>query len=217
MLKWILSSTDLILKVVIGMFTFWGFIWRYWLRKVWRKYYENYKANRDEWRIKLLSIQQQQNEMLVKNETKLNEINIKLSPNGGTSIFDNIEKVLDNQAILRSQTKASLFLDTTPTVKTNMKGECTFANLAYLRLCGFSSFEEARGTGGYRSIHSDDRERVRKEFSEVNHDTGIFICNYKKVNVLTGRVFKVTTMSTIIFDSKDVAIEIIGVITEDKN
>ncbi len=200
-----------LLEMWVGIFTAMtavtGFIianWKLWAKKAWNKWYTHYKGNRDQWRNSVTEFQKKVFE-------KVDRIEKQVYPNSGCSITDKVDKVLDNQAVIKEQTAAALYLDSTPIVKTNMKGECTFANLAYLKLCGFSSFDECAGTGYFRSIHPDDRERVREEFTDTLRTGNMFISTYRKVNMITKKIFTVSVMTRIVKNSKNEPIEVIGV------
>lgn len=200
-----------LIEMWVGIFTamtaVMGFIiafWKMWAKKAWNTWYVRYKSNKDQWRNSVMAAQK---EMIA----KLNKIEKQVYPNGGSSITDKVDQVLDTQAVIKEQTEAILYLDTTPIVKTNMKGEYTFANLAYLKLCGFHSFDEVEGTGGYRSVHPDDRERVRREYMEALITGNMFISIYRKVNVTTKQEFSVRTMTRIVRDLKK-PVEVIRVL-----
>lgn len=170
-----------------------------------RKWYAHYKGNRNLWRVALMDIQKMQND-------KLDKVVMQLYPNGGTSVFDKLDKILDNQIILQEKQDASLYLDNVPTVKSDMNGMCTFVNLAYLRLCGFNDASEAMGEGALRSVHPDDAVRIRKQYISAIKTNTQFVATYKKINVTTGEIFTVTVMTKIIKNSKGVPVEVIGVL-----
>jgi PAS domain-containing protein len=200
-----------LIEMWVGIFTamtaVMGFIianWKLWAKKAWNKWYVQYRANKDQWRNSITEVQKN---MLI----KLDKIEKQVYPNSGTSITDKVDQVLDTQAVIKEQTEAILYLDTTPIVKTNMKGEYIFANLAYLKLCGFHSFEEVKGIGGYNSVHPDDRERVKREYMEALITGNMFISTYRKVNISTKQEFTVRTMTRIVRDLKK-PVEVIRVL-----
>ncbi len=209
------STLDIGIKVfgfLTAITTFFILNWKWWLKKEWNKWYVHYKNNRNQRWSGLMDVQKEQianqNEM----RTGINKITMQLYPNGGSSLFDKVEKILDNQSVLKEQSEAVLYLDSTPVIKTNMQGECTFANIAYLRTFGFSSFEEAKGTGVYRSVHPDDRERIKKDFLETLRTGNMFVSSYKKINIITGKEINVNTMTRIIRNAKNEPVEAIGVL-----
>lgn len=193
---------------IAGVFGFAIAVWKSYGKKWWY----HYKENRNQWRISLMDIQKEQN-------ANIEKIIYQLYPNGGKNaigkidkLSETMEKVLDNQVIIRETHVASLYLDETPTVKSDMNGLCTFANLAYLKMFGFNDAAQALGEGALRSIHPDDRERIMHQYISALKSGTQFVSTYRKINVSTGQVFNVMSMTKIINNSKGEHIEAIGVI-----
>ncbi len=77
------------------------------------RWYAHYKSNRDTWRTLLTYNQKEMTQ-------KIDLVVSQLHPNGGTSLFDKVDKILDSQAILKEIIDAAFYLDSTPTFKCDM-------------------------------------------------------------------------------------------------
>lgn len=176
------------------------------VNKVWfKEWYDHYKKNRDQFRT-LVTYQ------LEELNKKVNNINAQVNPNGGSSMNDDVKKILDNQAVIKETQDAVIYLDSTPTFRCNIQGDCIFVNVAWLKLSGYNDPTQAYGVGWSRSIYRDDRERVLAEFKEAVRTETQLISTHRKINIITNQVIPVTVMTRYIRNSKKDAIEIMGVI-----
>lgn len=196
-----LEMVEKIIATLVGISTFWGIMWKLWVKKAWIQY----KATRDQWRITLL-----EELMLVKD--RVEKVTKQVYPNGGSSLPDKVDKILDNQVILKENYDALIYLDETPTVRFNMLGECIFSNLAWLRLTGFNSPDEAYGLGWLKAIHPDDREKERDDFREAIRSNTLYTSYHRKVNLITGKEIPVKKSTKVISNSKGEGVEIIATV-----
>ncbi len=199
------SLIELWIKIFTVLSAITGFCilhWKWWAKKALNKWYIHYKANRNQWRNSISEIQKKIIEKLV-------GIEKQVYPNGGGSILDISMKILDNQEVLKDEVSQTMYLDSAPITKTDINGECTFANLAYLKTFGFSSFEEVKGMGNYRSVHPEDRERVKREFADAFKTGDMLISDYRKINIATGEQFNVTSVARMVRDLKKERVAII--------
>lgn len=186
--------------MIVAIIAVIGIFW-----KPFKRWYIHYRNGRNaRWSL-LMDVQSKQT-------IKLDSIIKQLYPNGGSSVFDKVDQVLDNQEILKQTHNATLYLDSTPIFKTNMNGECIFVNVAWLKLSGYNDPKQAYGFGWLRSIHPDDRERLKEELMESVESETQLVTSYRKINVTTKDVFNMTAMTKIVRNSKRKAVEIIGVL-----
>lgn len=190
-----------------------GFIilqWKLWLKKWWKKRYEHWKKNSTQQFQSLMDVQKEQitNQEEMKGELK--KVTAQLYPNGGSSIFDKVDRMLHNQSIDSGRLDVMLYLDDTPTFKCDMEGNCFFVNVAWLQLLGFNDPQEAYGEGWLRSIHPPEKERVRKEFQEAVKSETQFVSEINKMNVANNSVIPVKMVTKIVRDEKNLPIEIVG-------
>lgn len=122
------------------------------------------------------------------------EIKKELTPNGGTSMKDTVNKLavgIDKIAVAidtlsvqgtRMELRQQNILNSVdvPTFETNKTGECVFANKAYLDLIG-RSMDEIRGPSWINMIHPDDRSKVQAEWDAAIDQKRNFELTYRIV------------------------------------
>lgn len=125
---------------------------------------------------------------------EISEIKKELTPNGGTSIKDTVNKLAVNMDKIvvsidhlsrqgaRMELRQQNILNSVsiPTFETDKDGECVFANKAYLELIG-RSMEEIRGPSWINMIHPEDRTKVKNEWVAVLADKRNFELTYRVV------------------------------------
>lgn len=125
---------------------------------------------------------------------ELAEIKKELTPNGGTSIKDTVNKlatsmdkiVISIESLSTQGTRMELRQQnilnsvTIPTFETDKNGECVFANKAYLDLIG-RSMDEIRGPSWINMIHPEDRAKVRSEWAAAVAERRNFELTYRVV------------------------------------
>lgn len=108
---------------------------------------------------------------------KVDTIFDEMTPNGGTSIKDRIERmdtglslVQEIQQAMAADTKAVLF-------RTDANGDCVWVNRTYTRTVG-RDLSEILGHGWQNTIAQDDRERVVTEWYNAVEENREFILDY---------------------------------------
>lgn len=143
---------------------------------------------------------------------ELSDIKKELTPNGGTSIKDTVNKlavsmdkvvtsveslsVQGTRMELRQQNVLNSV--TVPTFETDKNGECIFANKAYLELIG-RSMEEIRGPSWVNMIHPDDRTKVKSEWESAVLEKRNFELTYR-----------IVCREQMVYDVSCVAVPIVG-------
>jgi PAS domain S-box-containing protein len=154
------------------------------------------------------SVDRKINELRVFHESDVAEIKKELTPNGGTSIKDTVNKLATSVENISNSLNALstqgsrmeirqqsiLHSVSIPTFETDREGHCTFANKAYLDLAG-RSMEDVKGPGWINIIHPEDRKRVRDEWNLAVHEKRNFELTYKIV-CHEKMIFEVTCLAT---------------------
>lgn len=106
-------------------------------------------------------------------DTRMDDIQKQLTPNGGSSLADKISITSNNVLATRNELKelrdytaavarkqqAALHLNSGCLIEFDARGMCAFANRAFLRLLGRSELE-LLGTGWLSCIQAEDRHAV---------------------------------------------------------
>jgi len=124
---------------------------------------------------------------------EVTEIKKELTPNGGTSLKDTVNKIavaVDTLALqgTRMELRQQNILNSVavPIFETDKNGECVFANKAYLDLIG-RSMDEIKGPSWINMIHPEDRTKVQDEWDRAIEQKRNFeltyriVCREKKV------------------------------------
>jgi PAS domain S-box-containing protein len=136
------------------------------------------------------------------------EIRKELSPNGGTSIKDTVNKLaegvekiatsIDNLTTqgTRMELRQQSILNSisVPTFERDNKGNCTYANKAYLDLTG-RTMEEVRGMGWLNVIHPEDRERVLADWLRSTAQQRNFEDTFRVVNRQDQMIYEVNVVA----------------------
>ena len=108
---------------------------------------------------------------------KIDKIFDEITPNGGTSMKDKIDKIDDNlhlwqeiQLAMAADTKAALF-------RTDSEGNCVWVNRTYTKIVG-RSFSEILGHGWQNVISQEDREKVVAEWYKSVEENREFSMDY---------------------------------------
>lgn len=97
----------------------------------------------------------------------------ELKPNGGSSLRDAIDHIHAELDTSIQRQKITMMDSNTPIFETNARGECVFANNAYLDLVG-RQFEEIKNNGWVVALHPEDREWVCSEWESAIEQGRIF-------------------------------------------
>lgn len=136
------------------------------------------------------------------------EVKEQVTPNGGKSMADKINKVL---AELLSYRQAIMDLMPEPMFKSKPNGQCTWVNIAYEDKFGISK-DIAAGFGWLEVIHPDDRIRVKMEWLSAVHDQRVFDSNYRMRNRVTGVEFNIHGRAVPVVDDSGGIVSYIGMI-----
>jgi PAS domain S-box-containing protein len=96
----------------------------------------------------------------------LEDIQKELKNNGGESIKDILIRVEEKQISLDAFLHAQLNIHNVAIVRTDLDGLLTTVNRQYTRLTGYTP-AEVKGTGWTNAIHPEDRERIKKVWTET--------------------------------------------------
>lgn len=109
---------------------------------------------------------------------KINLISAQLTPNGGSTIKDQIDRI--ETRLLSLDFFQRMYLDTVdiPIFTTDGHGMCTWANRAYLSLLD-KPISDVLGSGWEAAVHQDDRDRVSREWSEAISEQRPFDLEYR--------------------------------------
>lgn len=155
----------------------------------------------------LLSIKKLENLISGQNTlaTAVSEISKQLKPNGGTSIFDVVNRAntkIDNLAEDVSRVRAFQWafaeaLTDKPVFEADEKGACVRVNGAYAKLAERNS-PELLGSGWENFVSPQDRQRVFEEWSEAVNRKRIFESIYN-VHSRSGRRYQIKCTAIPIF------------------
>lgn len=147
-------------------------------------------------------------EQLKKQAGYIELIRKEVSPNGGSSIKDQVGKIYDIVKLMDKTNTAMIYLDNNPVAKFNNDGMCVFVNQKWLEITGFSSQEDAHGIGWYRAIHPDDKEYIISQWEEAVETESIFIAEFRYKNIVNSIVTKVKTRTSLIREKDEVILVI---------
>ena len=142
----------------------------------------------------------------------------ELSPNGGTSLKDQVTAqsvALKLEIVARRLTEGRAMWE--GTVTATGETEPIHVTPAWLRLTGLS-VDDTRNGGWARCIAPEDRARVMQEADEVNRaaltkTVRVFQASYTCVNVLTGERTPVQHLGCPVFDARSRIVGWIGIMT----
>lgn len=122
-----------------------------------------------------------------------------LSPNGGSSIRDAIDRIERRQVAMEYRERAVLSESSLPVFQTNDRGECIWVNNAYRRLVGKTS-EQLMGRGWENILHVSDQARISEEWDLAIKNKRDFESDYLIVNKETGVSTKIRCRATVMKD-----------------
>lgn len=112
---------------------------------------------------------------------KINLIVKELTPNGGSSIKDQVNRIEHRLNGLDFFQKMHLDMLELPVFMTDGKGSCVWANRACLNMLGRQS-SDMMGFGWESIIHQEDRDRVTKEWYDSIREERSFDLQYRYVS-----------------------------------
>jgi len=151
--------------------------------------------------------------------TKIENINKELSPNGGSSLRDKVNKIsektfdISTSLDLISKTQSSLmYLDSTPIFKCDKDGYCIFVNQSWLTLTGLNDPIQAYGRGWFRTIDPNEKELVIEEWEQCIESQSVFDRIFTIYNSQTEKLIKVRCKSSYIYSNEQEIDSFIGIL-----
>jgi PAS domain S-box-containing protein len=120
-------------------------------------------------------------EIQVKLKTILPKIAQELTPNGGSSLRDTIDRIDKNVKILDSRQKVMMVSTGKAWFEADIHGKYTYVCRNWTELTGLS-LVEARGNGWVLGVHPDDRVKVFEEWEQAVEQDREFLMNYRYVD-----------------------------------
>lgn len=97
---------------------------------------------------------------------KVDKLMVQFERNGGTSFRDAIDRIEKTVTLQDSRQRILLGLVPYAVVETDNQGKLIFANRVYMQWTGRIE-DEVQGDGWINVVHPDDRDRVKREWSEA--------------------------------------------------
>lgn len=145
-------------------------------------------------------------------DSKIDTIIRQVTPNGGSSIIDVVNRVEKAQYWQQERTKALLSEVTYGVWESDGDGECYWINDVFGTMAG-AQFWELRGQNWINVVHPNERDRVIHEWLEAVKHRRNYLQHYTMVNLLTGESFPVEARATVVRDKGGESIGWIGTIT----
>jgi len=93
---------------------------------------------------------------------KIDAIYTEIRPNHGSSLKDQVTKVVDSVTKIEKRQRAAHSLERDPLFESDERGRMVWANKSFLRLLG-TSLDDVSGYSWKGFVHEDDRDRVYEE------------------------------------------------------
>ena len=149
----------------------------------------------------------------IKKEVRLMRNEITMDGNGGEYFLkDAIGDMLGNQSQVESEAEAALYIFPIPTYKTDMNGDVTFVNAAYVKRMGAKNPAELLGTGYHRIIPDKNFDDYIKRLDQNKGHISPYYGDFEFKNLETGISFIDTVNSQLIY-RLGVSIGTIGIVT----
>lgn len=144
---------------------------------------------------------------------KIDTIIRQVTPNGGSSIIDVVNRVEKAQYWQQERTKALLSEVTYGVWESDGNGECYWVNDVLGAMAG-AQFWDLRGQNWINIVHPKERDRVMHEWTEAVKHRRNYLQHYTLVNLETGEETEVVAKATVVRDKEGTAIGWIGTITK---
>jgi len=153
--------------------------------------------------------------IMLKNKKSQNTISKQLEKNGGSSLVDKVDHILDKLSIIslqlhRMETWKTAWMELTeePIFVTDTSGNFVWINNSFAHLAGSTS-DDLLGLGWTKVIHWQDKEQVIAEWKSCISSLSKFEYTYRIINVYTKEP---TTVRAIAKPLKDQAGLLVGYI-----
>lgn len=135
--------------------------------------------------------------------SKLKLLLAQVTPNGGTSLRDSVNRIEHHVGELTAVNEAVQQLSRKPMFKTDAEGSCIWINAACTLVTG-KGIEDLKGWGWLSVIHPDDKDYVEEEWQCAVKDKRRFDLRYRTINIVTGDEYKVNCKAHPIVVNKEV-------------
>jgi PAS domain S-box-containing protein len=137
------------------------------------------------------------------NKAFVEKVMYNLSPNGGNSLVDKINKIADkleevhnDTRLIKHKQQINGYLSNQPLFECDNQGYCVCVNKKWSEITGITE-DEALGNGWVNAIHPVDRQRVLEEWQRAIKSDVQFNSTYKFYNRNTGVSLSVKGLSRI--------------------
>lgn len=151
-----------------------------------------------------------------KNKEFVDKVMYNLSPNGGNSLVDKVNKIANkleeihtDTSIIKHKQKTSSYLDIQPLFECDVQGYCISVNRKWCEITGIDE-QSALGYGWISAIHPNDRQRVHDDWERAVETDHQFISTYRFYNKHTNKTIPVKGISRIERDRNGEIMYIIG-------
>jgi len=158
--------------------------------------------------------------LVLKSKKTHSTINKQLEKNGGESLVDKVDNILDklnciSTQLHRIETWKTAWMELTeePIFVTQTTGNYVWVNNAYARFVGLPT-EDLLGNGWTKVLHPKDRDKVITEWESCISSLSKFDMTYRSVNAVTKKSTDIQCVAKPLKDPKGDLIGYIGIIYE---
>lgn len=122
---------------------------------------------------------------------RVEELVKQMEANGGSTLRDSLNRIERMIYLLDERQKILLGMVPYGIVETDERGRVTYVNRTYLAWTGRGE-DEVHGDGWSNSVHPEDRERIRREWTEAVREQRAYEGRFRMLDV-HGRSFPVSS------------------------
>ena len=161
---------------------------------------------------------------IYQNKEFVDKVMYNLSPNGGNSLVDKVNRIENtlkeihlHTKLIKHKQQTKLYLDNQPMFECDENGYNVFVNRRWCEITGLDE-EEALGYGWINALYPSDRQRVHDEWQRTIKADSQISSEYRFYNKNTNQIIPVRSIAKIERDKKGEILFIIGTfeIVEDK-
>lgn len=156
--------------------------------------------------------------LVIKNHKSHKAISKQLEKNGGTSLVDKVQQILNKLDVIslqlhRVETWKTAWMELTeePIFVTDTSGNYIWVNNSYAHLAG-STTEDLLGLGWTKVIHPEDKEHTLNEWRSATGSLSKFDCHYRIVNIFTKEYTQVRSTAKPLKDQSGLLVGYIGIL-----
>jgi PAS domain S-box-containing protein len=161
--------------------------------------------------------------LAVKNHKSHKAITKQLEKNGGTSLVDKVQQILNkldsiSLQLHRVETWKTAWMELTeePIFVTDISGNYIWVNNAYSHLVGLTA-EDLLGLGWSKALHPEDKENVIEEWKSSISSMSKFEYTYRVVNYYSKDIAQIKTIAKPLKEQSGSLVGYIGIIYIEKN